>query len=141
MSALAIVAQVLKTDTDLRALGVPTEGIYPIDAPQGIKAPFLIINLISEPDEQLLIGPGGFWESRISIECFGLTGSAAVALGETVKKVLGRVVKQNITVTPSGTVFPGVDIYKADSDLTDKVEDRQMPRRTMDFYVRWHGAT
>lgn len=140
MSALSIAVAKLRGTAGVTAL-VPAGKIYPIEAPQEIAGPFIIVNLVSERDEEQLAGAAAYFDSRITVECNGITGTSANDIGEAVKKALQNVVKQNIVSlgTPPVT-YLGVDILKADTDLTDRNDERSLSRRVIDFYVRWHGA-
>lgn len=137
MSALAIVTKKLTTYAALNAV-VPAGSVHSFEAPQGLASPYIVLNLVSESDEQMLRGAAAYFDSRVQVECIDASGTKANNIGELVKMALQNVVKENITV--GATVFQGVDIYKADSDLTDRSDDRSVSRRIMDFYVRWHGA-
>lgn len=140
MSALSIAIAKLRSVAGVTAL-VPAARIFPIEAPQELAPPFIIINLTSERDEQLLNSAGGYFDSRISVECVGATGTSANDIGEAVKKALQNVIKQDIvSLGASPVTYLGVDIMKADTDLTDRADDRSLSRRIIDFYVRWHGA-
>lgn len=142
MSAISIAIAKVRSVTAVTDVVAATK-LYPIEAPQGATTPFCIFNLVAERDEQMMSGAGRLYDSRVSIECVGATGTMANHIGELVKTALESVVKETITVSvvsPS-QVFTGVDIMKADTDVTDRADDRSMTRRTLDFYVRWHGAS
>lgn len=128
MSALAIAIARLKQVTGVTSVVTATK-IYAMLAPQTVPAPYVLVNLISEPDEPMLDGAGRYYESRVSIEAIGTTGAEANSLGEAIKGI--DVVKASIAGCTD------VDIWKADSDYSDYADDRTAFRRTMDFYIRW----
>lgn len=136
MSALAIAVTRLM---DIGAISaVVGSGIFPVATPQGQPAPYYLINLVDEPDEQMLAGAGGYYNSRIQIDCIGSSAAQANKMAELLKANF-PCVKAAIQLdneSPPNTARD-VDISKADTDYTDAADDRSVFRRVLDFYIRW----
>lgn len=130
VSALAIVTTALKNAPAVTNITTAAK-IYPGEVPKAIAAPFLTVNLVGEPDGQLLEGAAGYPESRVQVECIGPDMDTANALGEAVKTALQSIVKQTIATRTD------VDIRKDGVDFTEPATDQSYSRRLIGFYVRW----
>jgi hypothetical protein len=133
MSAMQIIIDRLKASPTVTA-SVPAGSILPVKAPQGLAPPYLLVNLIGEPDRNLLGGAGRYYQSRVSITVIALTGTSAINIGTAVKLALDSVVKAS-----SGS-FRDIDIYTEGTDYTDTNDDQSVARRIIDFYVDWRTA-
>jgi hypothetical protein len=139
MSALTTVIAILVEDDAIAA--VVSNRIYPVVATQGAPRPHLVVSLVSEEDEQMLSGAGGYPESRVSVECIADTATAADALGEAVKGALGDVTHRTVgEIDASPSLAVTATVYKAGADITDAADDRSVFRRVLDFMVRWRDA-
>jgi len=128
--AIAITRTVLIASAAVLAL-VDRNSVYPILFPQNAVPPCLVLNIVGNRDEQMLSGPGGYFEARVGVECLAETPSAAIELGTAVLSALGGIVKQTV-----GTATD-VDITFAGIDYTDSSDDRSMCRRILHFTVRY----
>lgn len=129
MSALNIVTQYLLAQSTVTArVG---QRIFDTEAPGKTAAPYIVIDLIAEPDEQILDGAGGYYESRVQITVLAAGTNERNAVAEIVKASLESVVKASIAGCTD------VDIRKADSDVTGKNDGQSLFGRATDYYVRW----
>lgn len=129
MSALTVTISAL-----LAAPGVVAftgQRIYPVEAPEGAPFPFIIVNLIGEPTDQVLHGVTAYYDSRVQIGCTAETATEANSMGEAVKAALEIIEKASIAGKTD------VDISKEASDYSDTNDARTVKRRIMDFRVRW----
>jgi hypothetical protein len=77
-------------------------------APQGIKAPYLVLYRISGTPQYTMQGPSGYVASRVQIDCFAASYGAAKALARAVKVALSGY---------RGGAFMGVFVV-ADRDMS-----------------------
>jgi len=129
-SAMQIVKTSLAAISAVTAIA-PATRHYPVRAPEHVTAPYILFRLATEGDEELLSGPAGYYESRVTVECISDSVTTADALGEQVKRGLGAVTKATVGEATD------VDIYKAATDFLDFDDARQASRRVIDFYLRW----
>jgi hypothetical protein len=137
MSALAIAVTRISTITPITSI-IGAGAVHAMQAPQEAPIPYLVLHLIDEPDEQMLAGRGGYYDSRIQIDCIGRTASEANKLGELLK-VNFPCVKQTVAINNESPpdVATDVDISKESSDFSDSADDRSSFRRACDYKIRW----
>lgn len=129
MSAVAITVRALLAAPTVTA--IVGQRVRPIEAEQGEEPPWILVHLISEPDDELLQGAGQFFDSRVSLECVHTRQDLVIQLGEAVKAALRDV---HLATYGSWTA----SFFKEGTDLTDSSEDRVSSfRRIMDYRVRW----
>jgi len=138
MSALEITITALKAAPAVAAIvgdGESPEAfrIHAFEVPQAFARPCLVASLLSESEDQMVGGAGGYFESRVQVQCLADDPAGANDLGEVVKAALSDITKQAIAGATS------VDIWKAGADYTDVSADRAVYRRILDFYVRWRS--
>jgi hypothetical protein len=139
MSALAIAVTRLQSLQDLLDLNLAgADDIYVGEAPQNKTAPYVVANLVSEPDEEMLAGAGGYVQSRVQINCVALNMADANDMGEVLKRSF-PCVKATIDFGDASPeeIAVDVDIMKTETDFTDAADDRTSFRRVTDYYIRW----
>lgn len=129
MSTLEIAITRLKAVTAVTDI-VTANRIYPVAAPQKAVAPYVVVGLAAEEDEQLLAGAAKLYKGRVQVDCVAADGNNADLLGEAVKAALEDVVKASI----AGKT---VDSEKDGIDFTQVSDDRTAFRRVIGFYIRW----
>jgi len=133
MNGIAIVVALLTASESVAAV-VPKTAIFPIKAPQGVTAPYIVLNIAGDADEQMLNGTANYPETRIEAACYATTGTAALLIADAVQQTLGNVVKQIVGAARD------VDIYFANFKVTEEAEDGVLARVILHFYVRWRNA-
>lgn len=130
MSALAVAIAALLADSGVTA--IVATNIYPVEAPQAVPAPYIVVNLIGESSDRHLSGVAAkYYAARVSVECISATATEMNLLGEAVKNALEGVTKQTIAGATD------VDILKEASDYSGVNDTRTLKMRVMDFSVRW----
>lgn len=131
MSAIQIVITLLKADAGVTAV-VPAANILPIRAQGTLPPPYILLNIVSGTGDQHLAGAGRYYESRVSLTIIAKTATEVVnTIANPVISALNDVVKATVGAATD------VDIWMADSDITDESDDQSVCRRILDFYVRF----
>ncbi len=138
MSAVLIVSTLLRRDGDVVA--IVGDRVFSIVAPQGAPAPHVVLGMSGERDEQILVGAGRYPETRATVACIATTPTAAIELGETVKRAIEDINSAVVdNDSPAAFRFEAT-IFKDGADVTDHSDDRTIFRRVIDFRVRWRNA-
>ncbi|HWA18962.1 MAG TPA: DUF3168 domain-containing protein [Devosia sp.] len=136
MSALKIVAALLKADPEIQSL---TGGrVFLLRRPQTSQLPAITVTNIYEGEDQHLAGATAYFEATIAVACFAGSAVATDDLGEAVKACLSDITE---TAVESGESPPApfgtATIWKSGGDVMDWSEDNSVVRRIIDFTVRW----
>lgn len=133
----ALIAYLL-ADSGVRALvGTPPaqQRMHWTQAPQGIARPNAVLTKITGLRDTPMDGPSGFQESRVQVDCYGLTFAAAKGLARAVEAVLS-----GITVTTGGIVFQGCFLdAERDGYEADAAPDKLF-RTSLDFLIFHKGV-
>jgi len=135
MNAVALMVRCLLNDMDVTDL-VEAE-VYPVAAPQGFTAPYIVVNVLHEDGDVTLNGHKAGFFARVSVHCIARNAPSAIHLGEAVKAALTLI---NEPVLSGGTPpepIGTVTCWKEGTDVTDYTPDHTVFRRIIDFRVRW----
>jgi hypothetical protein len=133
MSAIQIVIHKLVGNAGVTNITTVNK-LFPVQAPQNTDAPYIAVNLVSGRDEHMLQGDGGYYRSRVSVECIGLTAAVVLDLGDAVIEALGSTLKQAFLS------FKDVDITFADVDITQPNDSQTACQRILHYFVQWRRA-
>lgn len=86
MSAISIVREILAVDPDI--IAVVAQRIFPIELPQKIQLPAIVLSSVDEVDGRHLSGSDRYPVGRFIVDCIGATHLAADALGDASSAVL-----------------------------------------------------
>lgn len=122
--------------SDAAVIAIVKDRIYPITVPQNAKAPYIVVHLISEPEEDLLSGSSQLRDGRISIESVAEDVPTLSTLGEAAIDAM----RDRIEFPIAGCI---VTTRKAGTDETDHGDQTAATgypvfvRRITDWYVFW----
>ena len=128
MSAIEIVTAILLADATIT--GKVGTAVTPLVARQGQALPYITLDLVSEDEDQHLVGATGSFEARVAVHFHGATYGEADALAEDGKAALGN-------VTNRAVAGATVSVWKDGADVSDFADDRSLYRRIIDFTARW----
>jgi hypothetical protein len=126
MSALNLAITALKGTAAVTAKTTQSR-ICAVSAPQNQALDYVVVNVVSGDDEQMLAGAGGFLTSRIQVDCVSRTVAGAQALAAAVLSAL----EQRPTNPPSGLL----DCYRDGVEFTDSSDDGTTFRVVLGFYL------
>jgi hypothetical protein len=130
-SALDFLRAALASESAVTAK-VPEARIYPIEAPQDVTLPALVVHLVDERDEQLLAGAGQYPVARFIIDILGGSFGEASTVGGIVKDALRDW---------SGTAAGFRASFNTDAiDHFDRGERGNIWRRRIGFEARFRAA-
>lgn len=128
----------LLADSGVTALAQTGSGpvrLYWTQAPQSVAKPYATLTKVTGLRDTPMDGPSGLQESRIQVDCYGLTFSAAKGLARAIEAALS-----GLSTETDGIVFQGVfldaerDGYEADAS-PDKLF-----RTSLDFIIYHRGV-
>lgn len=123
------IRQILLNDPTLNAYVGGTR-IYPVLLPQGVTAPSVVQNLITEASDYHTQGPSGLGAARVQIDCWALTADQSVVLGDMVHDELSGfsgIVTWGSNSPPSDLLIRGIfkDQGRDDYDPVSKLYSRR----------------
>lgn len=129
---------ILLADSGLTALvktGTAAARIYWVEAPQGVAKPYVLLQRISGLRDTPMEGPTGFVESRLQVDCYGLTYATTKATAQAVGAALS-----GLTTTQGTTEFQGFFLdAERDGFEADATPDKLF-RTSLDFIVFHKGV-
>lgn len=128
--AIEITVAVLAAASAVKTIVGPRN--YPIKFPQNAQPPCNVINIVGDHDEEMLSGPGGYFESRVRIESIDLDAEGALALSKAVYTAMTAVIKGAFGAATD------VDIIYL-MQTTSSSDERQTCMVVSDFSVRWRS--
>lgn len=106
--------------------------IYWTRAPQAVAKPYVTMQRISGNRDTHMQGVSGLVESRVQVDCYGLTYAASKGVARAVEARIS-----GLAFTQSGTVFQ-VCILDAERDgYEDDATPDKLYRTSLDFII-WH---
>lgn len=137
MISVNIATKILLADSAVAA--IVGQNVHPIEAPQDMTFPHIVVHLISEKEEDMVSGSSQLRDGRVSVET--RTDDIAVlnVLGEAVIDAM----RDKLELHIAGAI---VTTRKAATDETDSAKQtgpsggRAVYRRITDFYVFWRRS-
>ena len=123
----------LKAYSGLTSLiGTSPVRIYWTRAPQAVAKPYVTMQRISGNRDTHMQGVSGLVESRVQIDCYGLTYAASKGVARAIEARIS-----GLSFAQSGTVFQ-VCILDAERDgYEDDATPDKLYRTSLDFII-WH---
>jgi hypothetical protein len=123
----------LKAASGITALiGANPVRIYWTLAPQNVAKPYVTLQRVSGNRDMHMMGPSGLVESRVQIDCYGLTYAASKGVARAVEARIS-----GFKGTHSGTVFGGVFLDAERDGYEDDATPDKLFRTSLDFII-WH---
>ena len=131
MNAMSATVQALLGGSGITSL--VGQKVEMINFPETQALPGIVVNQITNPDEQLVGGEGQFPNAVVRITCLARTKTEVLALGDAVISRLRGL---------SGTFasMAVTSFLKEETDETDSNETYDTYRRTLDYAVRYRAA-
>ncbi|MBB3410660.1 hypothetical protein FHT87_004592 [Rhizobium sp. BK316] len=131
MSGISIVREILAVDADI--IAVVAQRIFPIELPQKIQLPAIVLSSVDEIDGRHLSGSDRYPVSRFIVDCVAATYQAADVLGDDVRDTL-------IDYRGSIAGFEVDDIAHDGVDFFDRGETGDAWRRRLGFRMRFRAT-
>lgn len=137
MISVNIATKILLADSVVA--GIVGTKVHPIDAPQDMAFPHIVVHLISEKEEDMLGGSSQLRDGRVSIETRTDDIVQLNILGEAVIDAM----RDKLELPIAGAI---VTTRKAGTDETDSARQTgptggsPVYRRITDFYVFWRRS-
>lgn len=137
MISVNIVTQILLANGAVTA--IVGDKVHPLEAPQDMAFPHIVVHLVSEPEEDMLDGSSQLRDGRVSCETRTTDIDQLSILGEAVIDAM----RDKLELHIAGAI---VTTRKAATDETDAARQtgpsggRSVYRRITDFYVFWRKA-
>lgn len=143
MSGVAIAGKLLATNAAWIAYAGGADKVWPLSVPDTVVEPYARLYLAGNVRDEYLAEAGKVYVSRVSVELTGKPGtpSSADRLAEIAYEVLGDALERAVNVKLDGEARAYIaTMWPAGSDVSDYEDTNTLPRRIVDFYVRWRLA-
>lgn len=137
MISVKIAVKILLNDSVV--FGIVGKEIHPLESPQDMAFPHIVVNLISESEEDMLSGASQLRDGRVSVVSMTDDIDQLDVLGEAVIDAM----RDKLEYPIAGAI---VTTRKAATDETDSAKQtgpsggRSIYRRTTDFYLFWRRS-
>lgn len=101
-------------------------------APQGVRQPYLVLNVISATDHPHMQGAGGFWQYRVQVDSYAADRPTA--------RTLSRAVRAEINGTRAGQIQ--LILFDTEREIFEGGIDGRPSRFSQDYIITWrpeHG--
>jgi hypothetical protein len=104
-------------------------------APQGVSKPYATLHKVTGLRDTPMDGPSGFQESRIQIDCYGLTFASAKGLARAIEACLS-----GLKVTTDGIEFQGCFLDTERDGYEPEASPDKLFRTSLDFIIFHNGV-
>jgi hypothetical protein len=133
----ALIAHLL-ADSGVQALaqtGAAAARLYWVHAPQGVAKPYATLFKVAGLRDTPLSGPNGFQQSRVQVDCYGLTYASAKGLARAIEAAVGAG-----RFTQNGIEFQACFLVAERDGFESDATPDKLFRVSLDFTTHHNGV-